>query len=273
MKKELQIDLSGQDNPVNVDGIVIGDEGCIYRVLDPRWITWVEQAKKRNLTVRYVTPPVPNKYIEELFYYINNLTTISKLKVTFNDYGMLHRCKELIEKDKIIPVFGRVITHSITDCPWYEELLKHEDPELAMAVTGSNLAHPSKWKVLREFNIREIELNINDRGNAAELHQNNLVLTGYNSNILVSVGRVCFSARWQGLKLPHCYNDDKCRTKLTIKIDKTWGKMKLMYEEPSDEVKQKYQDLYVRGNIVYKQLPNLLMPEHSFDCQILNDFC
>jgi hypothetical protein len=270
MKKEWQVDIHGGEWPVDADGIVTGDEGCIHRALNPGWIRWVEQAEKRDYPVRYVTPPVPNQYTEELFRYISNLADITRLKVTFNDYGMLYRCKELIEKTKIVPVLGRVITHSITDCPWHEELLKHEAPGLAVAVTGSNLAHPSKWEVFREFNILEIELNILHREDLADLHENNLVLIGYNSNLLISVGRVCFSARWQGLKLPDCCNDERCRTKLALEIDKTWGKMKLMYEEPSEPVKFKYRDLFVRGNIVYQQLPERLnvMSEPFFDHQI-----
>lgn len=272
MKKEWQVDIYGKDTPVNIDGIVIGDEGCIYRALDPRWVPWVEQAEKRSQTVRYVTPPVPNKYTEELFQYIIKLAVISKIKVTFNDYGMLYCCKELIEKERIIPVLGRIITRSITDCPWNKELMRYEEPKLAMAVTGNNLAHLSKWEVFRKFCIREVELNMLHSLNKMQLDGGNLILTGYNSNALVSVGRVCFSARWQGLELPHCRNDVKCHKKLAIEINKKWGKMKLMYEEPSEQVKQKYQDLYVRGNIVYKQLRNSLILEQSFDCQILNDF-
>lgn len=258
MKKEWQADIHGREWPVDADGIVIGDEGCIHRALNPGWTSWVEQAEKRDFPVRYVTPPVPNQYTEELFRYISNLAHITRIKVTFNDYGMLYRCKELIAKTKIVPVLGRVITRSVTDCPWHEELLKHEDPGLTGAVTGSNLAHPSKWEVFRKLNIREIELNIHHRGNVKELQENNLVLTGYRSNLLVSVGRVCFSARWQGLKLPDCCNDRRCRMKLALEIDKTWGKMKLMYEEPSGPVKDKYRDLFVRGNMVYQQLPEPL---------------
>lgn len=86
----------------------------------------------------------------------------------------------------------------------------------------------------------------------------------------MSVGRVCYSARWQGLKLPDCCRDSRCRNELSIQADKTWGKMKLMFEEPSDHVRGKYQNLFVCGNVVYSRTPKVLQSEleNSFDFQI-----
>ena len=181
MKKEWQVEPDIGSCPRDIEGIVIGDEGCIHRALDSRLIPWVKRAQKKGLAVRYVTPLVPNKYIEELFYFIFQLAKITKIKITFNDYGMLDRCRELIEKERIIPVVGRIITRSITDCPWYEELLKHEKLDLAVAVIGSNLVHSAKWEVLRKYKIREIEVNMNQGLNLADLHKNNLAVTCYSS--------------------------------------------------------------------------------------------
>lgn len=265
MKLEWQVDINRKELPDQISGIVIGDEGCIYRTLDSRWIGWAEKALTKNLVIRYVTPIVPNQYIEELFHYIVDLTAIAKLKVTFNDYGMLYRCKPLIEKELITPVLGRIITRSILDCPWHEELLKHEEPHLATAITGSNLRHPSKREVMQKFTIKEIELNINNLQDVAQLRNNNLLITCYCSNMLISVGRVCYSARWQGIELPQCCNDPRCLKKLFIEIDQKWGKMKLIYEEPSEQVKEKYQGLFIRGNIVYKQLSEQDPQPEMFD--------
>ncbi len=265
MKLEWQVDINRIELPEQIFGIVIGDEGCIYRTLDSRWIGWVEKALTKNLVIRYVTPIVPNQYIEELFNYIVDLTAIVKLKVTFNDYGMLYRCKQLIEKDLITPVLGRIITRSIVDCPWIDELLKHEDPSLTVAITGSNLVHQSKWDIMQKYRIKEIEVNSSTLKDAVQLRRNRLILTGYTSNALVSVGRVCYSARWQGLELPQCCNDPRCLKKLFIEIDQKWGKMKLIYEEPSEQVKEKYQGLFIRGNIVYKQLSEQDPQPEMFD--------
>lgn len=266
MGKEWQVDIAKTKWPENIEGIVIGDEGCIYRSLDLRWISWVERALNRNVALRYLTPPVPNKNVEELFNYIVNLTTLTTPKVSFNDFGMLYRCQELIKRKKIIPVLGRIITRSILDCPWYKELLKNENPELITAITGSNFVHRSKWEVLRQFDIDEIELNITNNKDASHLKEMGFRLTYYKSNILVSVGRICYSARWQGLELPKCCNNHSCRTELIIEIDKKWGKQKLMFEDPVESVKEKYQNLFVKGNIVFKYpRENLNIPEALFN--------
>jgi hypothetical protein len=254
MKKEWWVDIHAESWPDYAEGIVIGDEGCIYRTLIPNWLPWVDRANESGLTVRLETPPVPNNKVEELFSFIQKIAGKTNLKVTFNDFGMLYRCKELIEKTLIIPVVGRIITRSIMDCPWYDELLKHENPELTSAVTGGNFVHRSKWEILKRYNIHEIELNINYINNLERLRSSGLVLTGNLSNSLISVGRLCYSARWQGLMLPECCNDARCLRKLSIQLNQKWGKLKLIYENPSEPVKDKYRDLFVRGNAVYKEI-------------------
>lgn len=168
---------------------------------------------------------------------------------------MLYKCKELIKDGRIIPVLGRILTHSIIDCPWYSRILAHEEPELSSAVSGYTFVHAAKWSVINIFNINEIEINIGNYNQLELVKKIPYKITGHAENILLSVGRVCFSAKWNQLCLPECRNDSKCRKIIKTNLDKKWGKMKMMYEEADEEMKKYYTGIYLVGNVVYSSVP------------------
>ncbi|MFR7597489.1 MAG: hypothetical protein ACLUVI_10330 [Acutalibacteraceae bacterium] len=80
--------------------------------------------------------------------------------MTFNDWGLLYKCWPLIEKQQIIPVLGRIITRSITDCPWHTKILEAEQRSKEMAL--SSFIHKSKLGILEKYKIKEIEVNAID---------------------------------------------------------------------------------------------------------------
>lgn len=252
MKKELIIEYPQKINlAVNYSGIVIGDEGCIYRALDNMWNEIFLNGIKEGVSIRYLTPIVPHKYVEKLYYKIQDLASIASFKVTFNDYGLLYLCKDLIARNKIIPVAGRILTRSILECPWYRRLLENESDELINVLSGYTFSHNAKLDFLKDCGINEIELNLRELGSLDLLKKQGIILTGHISNAIAAVGRNCYSARWYDLKKPECKSDIRCRNKLTIDVNQIWGKKRLMYEEPNEEMKTYYKGCFIKGNIVY----------------------
>ncbi len=271
MKKEFQIASNERLNlQSDFMGIVLGDEGCVYRSLDSRWMEIAEESIRSGLTVRYLTPIVPDQYVDELYEYINKMTINSNIKVTFNDFGLLSKCRSLIEKKKITPVLGRILSRSVCECPWYKELLKYEDPELAAVLITNTFNHQIKKDILKEFNIKEIELNQQDLTFFNGADKEELKFTTYLPNRIVAVGRICYSARWYEMVLPDCREDIRCRNKLDIQLNMMWGKKRLLYEKPPENMKNYYKNLYVMGNIVYEQLStdDLLDSLKGFDTVI-----
>ena len=223
--KEWQVkDFEGFLFNDDCQAIVFGDEGCIYKALDSKWIELFNRYGNKEIMLRYLTPVVPQKYIYQIYKYIEKMADIKKIKVTFNDYGLLYICRDLIAKGKIIPVLGRILSRSITDCAWYHKLLENEEEELFKLITNHSFNDERKIEILNKFGIKEIEINIgNDEYKL--LKNSNIDLTIYISNAIVAVGRLCYAARWYGIDLPKCKDDPRCRKKLDIELKEMWGKI------------------------------------------------
>lgn len=235
-------------------GIVLGNEGCIYRIIGNDILEVAKEACVKGLAVRLITPFVPNNCMDSIYNQIKRLSKECNLKVTFNDYGLLHRCKGLIESGEITPVAGRILTRSIIDCPWYDKLLVHEPEALQDAIIGSNYFHSSKWKILKKYGINELEINTIPKKYIDELKQSKFKITYHADNNIISVGRVCFTARWYELNIHECRQFSKCRTKITIGLEEKWSKRIRIYEEKDDPIKEYFEGMYLQGNVVYQQL-------------------
>lgn len=260
--------------PCQPDGIVIGDECCIHKILNFNWKDIVVQLEQSGYMIRFVTPFVPEKYMDDLYTLLFRLCKIKKFKVTFNDFGFLYKCRKLAESGKITPVMGRVITRSIIDCPWHENILAYEDLSLKNAVTGYSAIHNIKWEVFKQYGACEAELNFAMTEATDYFKNKGVYITCYADNLLVSIGRHCYSARWYGLDQKNCWNQPECQNKLSISLDKKWGKMKLMYESANEEDKLLYEKLYVVGNAVYKSFKAVINCGNGllFDSVIYSDY-
>lgn len=253
MIKEYQVVSKDKIDTISgYSGLAFGDEGCIYRAFNESWKELADKAQNDGLTLRYLTPIVPERYIDQLFEYIKKISTELKIKVTFNDYGLLFLCRHFIEEERIIPVMGRILSRSFSECPWHKELLKDEELELVNAAVGSAFSHQAKLNLIKDYNIKEIEFNLQDV--TALTGFKDLRLTTYATNKIIAVGRICYLARLYEMKLPECSKDARCSNKINIKLNKMWGKKRLMYEEPSEHMKGYFNNLYINGNMVFEHI-------------------
>ena len=183
-----------QDALVNtrLDHIVLGNEGCALQAISPEVVENISFASQLGIKIRYLTPIVPNQYMQRFYQVINTLPQGSK--VTFNDWGLLYKCWPLIEKQQIIPVLGRIITRSITDCPWHTKILEAEQRSKEMAL--SSFIHKSKLGILEKYKIKEIEVNAIDPNALTFYHDHHINVTCYENSRILSVARVCFHAKF-----------------------------------------------------------------------------
>lgn len=232
------------------DEVVIGHEGCVYRALSSMNRDCVLAATLRGNDVRFVTPLVPERYVEDLRRKIDDLSRFRVLKVVFNDYGLLYACSDLISKGRIIPVLGRIITRSIIDCPWHDRILSSENDDIRDAVYGNSFVHKAKLDILDQYQIKEIETNWYSSEYIDELARQGLKITVYGENSLISTSRVCYEAYWRGVAIQSdCVG--YCNNKRYIHLAKKWSKKWKTYMEPNDEDGLLYEKLYVRGNQVF----------------------
>ncbi|WP_455716928.1 hypothetical protein [Anaerosporobacter sp.] len=248
---EWQVKLMKQ-LPKDYDTVVLGDECCIHKALHEKWFELLIEAVNNGVKVRFVTPMVPDKYCTNLYEYLQKMITITKLKVTFNDYGFLYMCKDLILENRIVPVIGRVLTRSLLDCSWHSKLLEGEEEALIEVLQKHSFLESEKISLMKELGVEEIELNWMTYKDVKYLKEHGLKCTCYVSNNILSMGRVCYSSKWYEMNVPECVNDDRCYNRLNIELEKTWGKERLMYENATEEMKEYFESCYVEGNAIFK---------------------
>ncbi|WP_238651757.1 hypothetical protein [Paenibacillus piscarius] len=241
-----------EEGSVSTDPFVIGDEGCIYKATQEAMLSQAEQEAGKGRSIRYITPFVPEQNMQHLYDCIYSLAGEKKLKVTFNDYGFLFRCLDLIKDGNIIPVLGRLLTRSIIDSPWSDEIMKQEEADLSAAVLGPSFIHEAKIEVLNRYNIYELEVNICAPSFIEEWHRMGMKVTGYANNALISIGRTCYSARWHAIT-GECSGTEACRSPISIELSKKWSRKNFMYQDASHQDRQRYGGMYILGNAVYRQ--------------------
>lgn len=251
--KEKQIKMEEQF-PEECKAVVLGDEGCVHKALHERWSILLKRAVEQGKEVRFITPMIPDKYCSSMYDYIKEMCSLTTLKVTFNDYGFLFMCKPLIQEKKIIPVIGRVLTRSMLDCAWHEKLLEGEEEEQAQILRKHSLLHSNKLDLLQEIGVQEVELNIESYESVKELQKQGIHCICYGNNSMISMGRICYAARWHHMNVPECVNSKICFERLHFELEEMWGNEKLMYEKPTPTMKGYLDNSYIEGNTVYKAL-------------------
>lgn len=242
-----------QDALVNtrLDHIVLGNEGCALQAISPEVVENISFASQLGIKIRYLTPIVPNQYMQRFYQVINTLPQGSK--VTFNDWGLLYKCWPLIEKQQIIPVLGRIITRSITDCPWHTKILEAEQRSKEMAL--SSFIHKSKLGILEKYKIKEIEVNAIDPNALTFYHDHHINVTCYENSRILSVARVCFHAKFYDFSPESVCNCQSCSSECYhIELLQKCSRTTKMFCDATDRDKAYYDNLFVWGNIVFKKV-------------------
>lgn len=189
------------------ENVVTGSEICPIHILTNKNREIINTAIQQSNAIRFVTPITPQKYVNSIYNMICNLP--SETKVTFNDYGLLFRCKELIFNNDIIPVLGRIITHSLIDCPWYYDIVKH-DSKYIDVLKKNNMNFDSKIEFMKTWRIQEIEVNNCTQDSVFYFHQNGIKVAQYSSYNILSVSRTCFHAKLSRISTTNCYEYKTC---------------------------------------------------------------
>lgn len=189
------------------DNVVIGSEICPIHLLSQKIDCFIKALSAQQRKIRFVTPIIPQKYIDEIYNKI--LILPEQTKVTFNDYGLLYKCKKLICDGKITPVLGRIITHSLIDCPWHLDIIKRER-QCYDNLTRQNMNFNTKIDFMNEWSIKEIEVNNCPQKSIDYFHTKGISITQYSDYNLLSVSRTCFHLKLTNGKTEYCVNNNEC---------------------------------------------------------------
>lgn len=229
------------DSIGNTDLVVVGSEYCIYPCL---------RCEQDAASIsRFLTPIVEESYMDSIYKKILKLCNNKNLKVSFNDWGLLYKCKSLINKGNVIPVIGRILSRSILDCPWYENIFQSENDKKLLA--GLNIDHEAKLSFLKSIGVNEIEINFQISEFVKNVSKEILVTT-YLSNRLISVSRNCFSRDLFQDNSTKC-DDMFCDNRIDFTLEKKLSRKKQLYEEATEVDKAYFDNMFIQGKAVYKK--------------------
>lgn len=230
------------------ENIVLGSEICPVHLLKQMNKEIINVAARKKKQIRFVTPIVPQKYIDEIYDVICSLPANSK--VTFNDYGLLYKCRGIISSNRLVPVLGRIITHSLIDCPWYESIVKYDNQYMNI-LKRNNMDFASKIEFMRDLGIKEIEVNNCPQDSLANFHKNGIGVVQYSTYNILSVSRTCFYAKFVDISTTDCYKKGQCSSLMcSIKMtDYYSNRLKLLI--PNDHSVIDWNNVAVFGTALF----------------------
>lgn len=254
MKKEIWIH-SKEKISSNMRKIVVGDETCIYRAIHKDVRESIEYALMHDMNIRYITPPIPDRYIPEIMEIISSSCKLGVIRVTFNDLGLLYACKNLISEKLIIPVLGRIITHSLIDCLWSDRLFESEEDSIMQGLLNYSFYHGSKIDFFKKkYEIKEYEFNFHEDMNLEYFKEQGIDIVCHEGYNLVSVGRHCYQSK-AIVKQFRCYDGVLCdNKKIRIEMTNIWNRNRMLYQKPEEEISRKLSELFISGNAVYQKI-------------------
>lgn len=214
--------------------VVLGSELCPLKVVGFCQQKLVEVAIRQEKSIRFVTPITPQAYVNMLIEMIYDLPISTK--VTFNDFGLLFACRSIIKSGKIQAVLGRIITRSLIDCPWFDQIIKNEEKNKDF-LNLNNMTFDAKMDFLKEWNINEIEVNNCPTESLRYFHDNNILVAQYERYNLLSVSRTCFHMMMNQKSTAVCHEHMHCGSTLkSVKMINYYSnKLKLLKQCDGDE--------------------------------------
>lgn len=240
-----------------IDGIIFHD-GCyfIQKYLESNGDELCGgMFKKEPQNSFFYNDQVKNIPLSELPFPARDIEKLEKhsyINIT-KSVGCYGKCWPLIEKQQIIPVLGRIITRSITDCPWHTKILEAEQRSKEMAL--SSFIHKSKLGILEKYKIKEIEVNAIDPNALTFYHDHHINVTCYENSRILSVARVCFHAKFYDFSPESVCNCQSCSSECYhIELLQKCSRTTKMFCDATDRDKAYYDNLFVWGNIVFKKV-------------------
>jgi len=239
------------------DIISIGSEGCVHKIAElKKAITLSRELEIAGKEFSFITPKVPQKYMQPLLTYISKLINENEnISIVFNDLGLLEGCKH----NKVLPnkaIIGRGISRTFEECLWYEHILRDETDINKRTIIQNNMYDTNKSEFFSCYNVKGIECNM--LKNQEESHRN-LSKMGYELNlhyryITTAFSRACQTARYFKSSVPNC--TDKCRKGIELNMKNVWTRDITLSTEEIDmdmELKKLNPRFILMGNVLMRK--------------------
>jgi hypothetical protein len=233
--------------------IGLGDETCIHQLFPSKdLLKGLEKIAKAGRQARVVTPLISNLYIEKVANLIGDIVQLEiPIAISFNDYGLLYKCRNLVREPNKIFSLGRLLAKSVDNWPWKDRIVDNESKSVRNNLLQNNSCHDIKLAFLKQFGVSSVELNYKP----AQL----AYLDGYKKNeieilvhldwILLAVSRSCPIVRYHALTIPNC----KSECQKTYLLDLVGREGVSRVDNEDEDVFAAFPQLIIWGNGIYQK--------------------
>ena len=262
MKIELRLDnLRDLDCALGMEAhsIGLGDEGCAYRIPSASHIrsafTSIIKSGKRP---RLITPHTAENQLDKVKKAVEAAAGFGSMAdLIVNDLGILKLCRDLNSGAGIY--IGWLVSRSITDCPWYDMVLKGENQSVKNTLLRHSFDHIEKFILLHEFGIEGVEVNnINGIGESIKrISRNGFKVFIHMGRRFLTAGRNCATARYLGLEEGKCL--PYCGITFNLEWEGVWMNPTDNNVPAGKEHKNRLEGMVAKGNRVLGPCMNSIM--------------
>jgi len=235
MRVETVKDIESIDGKPDI--LFIGDPGCPYFLQDiNKVIEFLEFSKSLNMDLHYISPKLTNNDFD-LEYQKLKLLMAYNVRITINDYGMLHNIRHSIKKESKVYI-GNTLTKSIRDLVWSSVFFRDEKHTAIDYLSRNNYTDSIKIKFIKDCGISGIEVFVDSMSEDGLEYviSNGLEVIGYCGYKIAAISRICpclhIHQRSYGYEC-----QTLCKKPYTIKA--------------ADKASELYPELILAGSVLY----------------------
>lgn len=179
-----------------VDIVSVGNESCMkpFLKIDKQWNDFLKLIDS-ELRVKVVLGRVAQSELEDTLCLLQKMLALQRnIEVVLNDWGIIHFCAHDNHLAKIH--IGRQLCRSISDCPWYKEIVDNETTEIREIIESHPFSDIDRMRTLRELRIQGLEINsVLSKETVDLLLETEMEIAINCDEYLLTCGRTCLSKR------------------------------------------------------------------------------
>lgn len=257
IKKEVRIHpeyVEGlfEQHDLTFDVVGIGHLGCFHKmsILSSEHI---QHVLSRGIELKIELPIIYESQINNVLKQLDDWLQ-HPVSLVVNDLGMLHELNRLGITANVPLYIGRNLVKSFYNCPWHEDVLVEEEPDVQQMWMQLNLDSEAMLHFLQQYHVRGIDVDLHARlePSISSLRQNGLLVNGFTDYPLASISRSCHTVRHAQATIGQCQH--LCETPLSLEHRQRWNRFDDTFIRISKPNREKMGQLLVFGNVVVQSL-------------------
>lgn len=257
---------------INFDGYCFGDEFCFYKFKNvTQFYNDIKELFIVGKTIYIAIPIIQQSHLNECKEIIAELMRLDvKIIYIINDLGMLYFMKTKYSNIDYSVSLGRLLNKNIESCPWSEHIIRNENNYIKNVMYTNSAFSSIVIDHLKDFNVNGIHCNITPNQSASynKLKEKGYLITADIGYTYVASSRVCITANHKHIKVGNC--SSICNKYMEVTLDKIKNVSDMSNGlVDSEDAKNLYGTLYVRGNCIFKKNNIEAIPK-EIDCVMID---